>query len=88
MVCPSLQSPAHGRLQISGHSYHDIAALVCDAGFSIDNGSGVRVCQSNGQWDGTNAVCVGKEFICLYIIMYLHALLVILSKLTYTIGIA
>lgn len=35
-----------------------ISSYTCDAGYRLSDNSS-RVCQSNGQWNGTDPVCEG-----------------------------
>ena len=41
-------------------SYEDTCSFTCNTGYEL-NGSDTRICQSDGGWSGSDAVCrIGK----------------------------
>ena len=38
-------------------SYEDICSFICNTGYEL-TGSDTRTCQSNGNWSGSDTVCI------------------------------
>ena len=55
--CYSLPDIENGNLMYSyGTVFDSIAVYYCDLGYAL-NGSDVRYCQVNGEWNGTEPAC-------------------------------
>jgi len=58
--CPSLASPNGSyRCNLRGDgvtSYEDTCLLLCNNGFEVTGGD-TRICQSDGNWNGTESIC-------------------------------
>ncbi|XP_065189462.1 sushi, von Willebrand factor type A, EGF and pentraxin domain-containing protein 1-like [Sycon ciliatum] len=56
--CPALSEPTGGSADLNGgnFSYGSVTVFSCDLGY-IQHGSGVRVCEASGNWNGTDATC-------------------------------
>ena len=59
--CSSLTDPNNGTINCSlgddgAPSYGDTCSFTCNTGFEL-TGSDTRTCQSDGNWDSTNATC-------------------------------
>ena len=61
--CPPLQSPANGLVVQLGSDTGSVARYSCDEGYTLD-GNAVRVCQSSGEWSGTDPTCESKLHVC------------------------
>ena len=49
--------PSNGRMNTSaGTSFGDVARYSCDTGYTL-NGPAERICQANGQWNGSVPTC-------------------------------
>ena len=56
--CSTLSDPPNGRISYSGNE-STTAHYTCDSGYEL-NGSGTRVCQTNGTWSGSAPTCERK----------------------------
>ena len=56
--CGNLSNPSNGIIQFSNSTAGGVATYVCDAGYDVV-GDGVRECQCNRQWSGSEATCQG-----------------------------
>lgn len=56
-VCPLLTAPENGGVAVTGDSIGSVAVYVCDEGFSLI-GDSPRICGANGEWSGSEPVCV------------------------------
>ena len=61
MPCENLNDPNNGVIDCSlGNdgipSYEHTCSVTCNTGYEL-TGSDTRTCQSDGSWNGTNAVC-------------------------------
>ena len=59
--CPSLTDPSNGMITCSlgddgVPSYEDTCSFTCNTGYEL-TGSDTRICQSNGNWSGSDDVC-------------------------------
>jgi len=59
--CQPLTNPLNGKSNCSlkdgkVFSHQDTCSFTCNTGYVL-SGSDTRVCQSNGIWNGTEAVC-------------------------------
>jgi hypothetical protein len=58
--CPALQGPTGGSVSAPTLTYGSTGSYLCDVGYII-NGLMSRMCQSNGQWSGTQPTCDPKD---------------------------
>ena len=58
-VCPDLQGPDNGVIQVTGTGYGDTATYSCLPGFALVGGT-TRTCQAEGVWSGSEPFCQGK----------------------------
>ena len=58
-VCPELQPPVNGKLDLPSRTFGSLATYSCDAGFVLF-GNSVRGCLAGGIWSGEDPVC-GRE---------------------------
>ena len=57
VVCGALCNPANGQVNTSaGVSFENEATYQCDPGYVLSDQSS-RVCNSDGNWNGTEPVC-------------------------------
>ena len=55
--CGSLNAPTNGHVNTTGGtSFEDVAMYSCDEGYML-NGTVVRTCQADGQWNGSEPTC-------------------------------
>ena len=64
--CPSLTNPNNGTINCSlgddeVPSYEDTCSFTCNTGYEL-TGSDTRTCQSDGSWDGSDAMCRRGKF--------------------------
>ena len=73
IICPNLEDPPNGIVIVSGNKPGDTAMYICDVGFTPD-GEDMRTCGDDGQWSGSEPMCVGKftQHIGLMQCMLLH----------------
>ena len=72
--CPLLSPPEHGHIiNATGNTINDTIVIECFENFTL-MGSGIRRCQSKGQWSGNVTKCVGKLtsyslslYMCIYV---------------------
>ena len=66
MPCLSLTDPTNGTINCSLkddgiRSSGDTCSFTCNTGYELTNGdSHIRMCQSDGRWTGSDAVCRGE----------------------------
>ena len=58
--CGSLKTPSNGRQNSNTDVADSVATFSCDYGFRLD-GSAQRSCTNEGNWNGTEAICVGQS---------------------------
>ena len=56
--CPQLQDPVNGEVIITGDTPSSTATYFCNSGYEL-KGAKIRTCQINGEWSGTDPVCIG-----------------------------
>ena len=61
MRCGNLPEPRNGDVRVSGNKVGATAMYTCDAGFRL-KGDGVRECQSNGKWSGSELTCQSNSY--------------------------
>ena len=54
--CTPLVGPDNGTITCTGSVYEDTCSFTCDDGYEL-TGSDTRTCQSDGNWNGTEADC-------------------------------
>ena len=54
-------------------SYEDICSYTCNTGYEL-TGSNTRTCQSDGSWNGTDAMCI-RGIIYVKCMCVLHCIL-------------
>ena len=57
--CGDLSAPSNGHISITATTFGSVATYSCDLGYTLD-GSTSRICQSNGQWSGSQPSCSGE----------------------------
>ena len=64
MYCPPIPSPDDGDSSCSSGTSNigDNCTATCNDGYEVQ-GDGVRTCQNNRTWSGTEAVCVRGQFV-------------------------
>jgi len=74
-ACPSLNDPNNGAITCSlgddgVPSYEDTCSFTCNTGYVL-TGSDTRICQSNGSWSGSYAICLrGRWCVYMFILCY------------------
>ena len=58
MICPDLENPDNGIVDVSGNQPGDTAVYSCNDGFTLDEVD-TRTCGQDGQWSGSEPTCVG-----------------------------
>ena len=56
VFCPLLPVPLNGTIDPTSNTIGSIASYSCDVGYELV-GNMMRVCQSNGMWDGEDPQC-------------------------------
>jgi hypothetical protein len=58
VVCPTLNDPDNGNLELSGNTFGQTAEYTCNTGFNLI-GESILMCGADGQWigDGDSPVC-------------------------------
>jgi hypothetical protein len=56
VLCPPLRAPLNGTIELSGITVGSMASYSCDVGYELV-GNTMRVCQSDGMWDGVVPQC-------------------------------
>ena len=65
--CPMLTNPSNGMISNcslgddKAPSYKDTCSFTCNTGYEL-TGSDTRTCQSDGRWNGSDAVCRRGEY--------------------------
>ena len=69
--CERLPGISNGRVDLSGRTVGSTATYTCNQGFVLV-GSSTRICQSNGQWSGSEPSCGRSRYNKLFMIGVLH----------------
>ena len=56
VICPVLEDPGNGTVDVSGNRSGDTAVYSCNVGFTLDGEN--RTCGDDGQWSGSEPTCV------------------------------
>ena len=59
-MCPTLNDPDNGNVELSGNTFGQIAEYTCNTGFNLI-GESILMCGADGQWIGDSPVCEGKH---------------------------
>lgn len=63
-LCPEIKAPLYGSLlKECGRNYLDTCYITCPNGYYL-MGSSFRVCDTSGQWTGTDVKCLDKGISC------------------------
>ena len=67
VYCLSLIDPNNGMITCSlgddgVPSYEDTCSFTCNTGYEL-TGSDTRTCQSNGNWNGSDAMCQRGKYV-------------------------
>ena len=61
--CGNLSSPVNGQVSVEGNTSGSQANYSCSEGYVL-NGNSIRMCQSDGQWSGSEPTCEGQVLLC------------------------
>ena len=61
--CPSLPSPANGRIVSCGNRFNEKCIFTCNAGYVLSRGKDQRTCTELGSWSGSSIQCDGEHFL-------------------------
>ena len=61
ILCPGLDAPANGTVDVPSRTVGSMATYSCDDGFRLVDGSTTRTCEENGQWTGLQPTCEGDH---------------------------
>ena len=75
VICSSLSNPNNGIINCSlgddrVPSYEDTCSFTCNTGYEL-TGNDTRTCQSNGSWNGSDAVCRRGTYVWIVMIVAL-----------------
>ena len=62
--CPVVSSPINGMVRYTNQRLSETTATyTCDSGYelNLDTGSAMRTCQADGEWEGSDRVCVRES---------------------------
>ena len=59
-MCPTLDDPDNGNVNVGGNSLGDTAVYTCNTGYILAGGDKSLICGSESQWIGNPPVCIGK----------------------------
>ena len=68
--CGNLSNPVDGEVRADGNTFGSQANYSCSEGYVL-NGNSTRMCQSDGQWSGSEPRCEGQDC-CLCVCMYVE----------------
>ena len=57
--CGDPGTPTNGQRSLSSTTYNSVVTYTCDVGYTLQGVDG-RICQSDGQWNGSVAQCIRK----------------------------
>ncbi len=60
-MCPNLNAPANGSVQLSGREVGSVANYSCDPGFVLTGAAAQLECAEDGQWDPLPPTCESKS---------------------------
>ncbi|CAI8053959.1 P-selectin [Geodia barretti] len=63
VVCPTLNDPNNGNVELSGNTFGQIAEYTCNTGFNLI-GDSMLICGADGQWIGDSPVCEAVSLSC------------------------
>ena len=66
--CGNLGSLLNGQVNVDGNTFGSQANYSCSEGYVL-NGNSTRMCQSDGQWSGSESTCEGQNLLCVCIMM-------------------
>ena len=58
--CPDLEVPEFSRKIGDNRTIGSVMYFICNDDYDID-GSNARMCQSNGEWSGTQPTCIERN---------------------------
>ena len=61
--CGNLSSPVNGQVSVEGNTFGSQANYSCSEGYVL-NGNSIRICQTDGQWTGSEPTCEGQVLWC------------------------
>ena len=64
--CGNLSSPVNGQVSVDSNTFGSQANYSCSEGYVL-NGNSIRMCQSDGQWSGSEPTCEGQNLLCVCI---------------------
>ena len=56
--CGNLSGPVNGQVSVDGNTFGSQANYSCGEGYVL-NGNSIRICQTDGQWTGSEPTCEG-----------------------------
>ena len=59
-MCPPLNDPDNGNVELSGDTFGQTAEYTCNTGYILAGGDALLTCGSESQWIGNPPVCIGK----------------------------
>ena len=67
VTCPSPTRPTNGMISCSLGANNipnagENCTVTCNTGYDL-NGSGIRTCQNDGSWSGSEATCLSKKLV-------------------------
>ena len=62
IICPVLEAPANGMVMLDNEDriVGTVANYTCLGDLEL-TGSSTRICESDGEWNGTDPLCQGRE---------------------------
>ena len=63
LVCPDLDDPPYGSVNVTDNTNGSTAHYECDEGFELV-GDAYRECQDNGYWSGDIPMCESMYYDC------------------------
>ena len=67
--CGNLSSPVNGQVNVEGNAFGSQANYSCSEGYVL-NGNSTHMCQSDGQWSGSEPLCEGQILLCVYVCVH------------------
>ena len=69
--CGNLSNPVDGEVSADGNTFGSQANYSCSEGYVL-NGNSTRMCQSDGQWSGSEPLCDGQDLLCVCCVCVYH----------------